>query len=110
MVYRARGIGPLATFASDDIWVDHPYQSGVVLIGDAAAANDPMFGQGMALTFRDVRTLSDHLLATDDWEAACRAYAIEDDAYYHVLHIFSHWFEELFYTTGPAADLMRAVC
>ena len=104
----ARGAGPLATFASDDIWVDHPYKSGVVLIGDAAAANDPMFGQGMALTFRDARTLSDHLLATDDWEAACRAYAAEHDAYYHVLHIFSHWFEELFYTTGPAADLMRA--
>jgi 2-polyprenyl-6-methoxyphenol hydroxylase-like FAD-dependent oxidoreductase len=104
----ARAAGPLATFASDDIWVDCPYRSGVVLVGDAAAANDPMFGQGMALTFRDVRTLTGHLLATDDWDAACRAYAVEHDAYYHVLHIFSHWFEELFYTTGPAADMMRA--
>lgn len=103
-----RAAGPLATFASDDIWVDHPYRSGVVLVGDAAAANDPMFGQGMALTFRDVRTLSDQLLATDDWDAACRAYASAHDAYWHVLHTFSHWFEELFYTTGPAADMRRA--
>ncbi len=79
----------------------------MVLVGDAAAANDPMFGQGMALTFRDVRTLADHLLATDDWEAACHAYVAEHDAYYHVLHTFSHWFEELFYTTGPEADQMR---
>jgi 2-polyprenyl-6-methoxyphenol hydroxylase-like FAD-dependent oxidoreductase len=104
----ARSVGPLATFASDDIWVDHPYRAGVVLVGDAAAANDPMFGQGMALTFRDVRTLTDQLLASDDWESACHAYAVEHDSYYHVLHVFSHWFEELFYDTGPAADMVRA--
>ncbi len=103
----ARGVGPLATFASDDIWVDHPYRAGVVLVGDAAAANDPMFGQGLALTLRDVRTLTDQLLAGDDWDAACHAYATAHDGYFHVLHTFSHWFEELFYSTGPEADHMR---
>ena len=66
-----------------------------------------MFGQGLALTLRDVRTLTDHLLASDDWDAACHAYAGAHDAYFHVLHTFSHWFEELFYSTGPEADQMR---
>lgn len=100
--------GPLATIISDDHWVEHPYQDGVVLIGDAAAANDPMFGQGLSLTLRDVRVLSSHLTGTSDWDAACHAYAREHDGYYQLLHTFSHWFEELFYRTGLQADLTRA--
>lgn len=100
--------GPLASFASDDHWVPHPYKEGVVLVGDAAAANDPMYGQGMSLTLRDVRVLTSELRKTDDWDAACHQYASQHDAYFAVLHTFSHWFETLFYQTGPAGDSIRA--
>ena len=79
-------VGPLATFEGADHWVDHPYRDGVVLIGDAAAASDPCWAQGLSLTLRDVRTLRDKLLASSDWDAAAHAYADEHDRYYGVLH------------------------
>ena len=66
--------------------MDHPYEAGVVLIGDAAAASDPTWGQGLSLTVRDTRVLRDHLCAHDDWEAAGHAYAVEHDRYYSVIH------------------------
>ena len=104
----ARAIGPLASFASDDTWVAHPYHNGVVLVGDAAASNDPMYGQGLSLTLRDVRVLWQHLTANDDWHAACHAYAADHDTYFDALHSFSHWFESIFYRTGREANLLRA--
>jgi len=56
--YReAKAGGPLATFDATDEWVEHPYKSGMALLGDAAATSDPTWGQGMALTLRDVRLL-----------------------------------------------------
>ena len=50
-----RCVGPLASFSCSEDWVEHPYQDGVALVGDAAATSDPVFGQGMSLTLRDVR-------------------------------------------------------
>jgi hypothetical protein len=66
----ARSAGPLATFDGTDEWVPHPYRDGVALIGDAASTSDPTWGQGMSLTLRDLRLLSDRLLAEEDWDAA----------------------------------------
>ena len=53
-----RANGPLATFEGADTWVEHPYKEGIVLVGDAAAATDPTYGQGLSLTVRDVRVLT----------------------------------------------------
>jgi 2-polyprenyl-6-methoxyphenol hydroxylase-like FAD-dependent oxidoreductase len=47
----ARASGPLASFVSADHWVERPYRDGVVLIGDAASASDPTWGQGLSLTY-----------------------------------------------------------
>ena len=49
--------GPLASFECVDVWVDHPYRDGVALLGDAAASNDPSWGQGLSLAFRDARAV-----------------------------------------------------
>jgi menaquinone-9 beta-reductase len=35
----------------------------MALIGDAAAASDPSWGEGLSLTLRDVRLLRDSLIA-----------------------------------------------
>jgi 2-polyprenyl-6-methoxyphenol hydroxylase-like FAD-dependent oxidoreductase len=43
---------------------------GVVLLGDAGGYDDPVDGQGLSLAMRDVRQLSELLLATDDWTVA----------------------------------------
>lgn len=103
----ARAVGPLATFEGADTWAPHPYRDGVALIGDAAAATDPSFGQGLSLTLRDVRTLRDALVREQDWAAAGRAYAEEHDRYYGTLHTVVEWNTKLFMEVGPVADARR---
>jgi len=104
----AKSAGPLATFDGAEAWVEHPYRDGVALIGDAAAASDPTWGQGLSLTLRDARVLRDQLLGTDDWEAAGHAYATEHDRHTEVNHAVNLWFAELYLETGPQADARRA--
>jgi 2-polyprenyl-6-methoxyphenol hydroxylase-like FAD-dependent oxidoreductase len=104
----ARAAGPLATFDGADTWVEHPYRDGVALVGDAAATSDPTWGQGMSTTLRDVRTLSERLLADDDWTAAGNAYATEHDRYYGVLHAVESWYADFFMEIGPAAEARRS--
>ncbi len=103
----AEAVGPLAAFEGADSWVDHPYRDGVALIGDAAVACDPSWGCGLSLSLRDVRTLRDRLLASDDWDAAGRAYAAEHDRYYAALHRLENWRTALV-EIGPEADARRA--
>jgi len=104
---NAQPAGPLATFDGADRWVDQPYRDGVALVGDAAAACNPCWGCGMALTLHDVRTLRDLLLASDDWDAVGRAYASEHDRFYGNLHRLEKW-RASFYEIGPEADAWRA--
>lgn len=99
--------GPLASFDATDVWVEHPYRNGVVLIGDAAATSDPTWGQGMSLTLRDVRTLRDALSASDDWDAAVHAYAREHDRYSTVVRTVDDWQSRLFVEPGAEADARR---
>jgi 2-polyprenyl-6-methoxyphenol hydroxylase-like FAD-dependent oxidoreductase len=54
--------GPCATYPGDDTWTDAPFTDGVVLIGDAAGYNDPIIGQGLSISMRDVRIVRDLLL------------------------------------------------
>jgi len=105
--HGARVIGPLASFSGADSWVDHPYRDNVVLVGDAAAASDPTYGQGLSLTLRDVRVLRDQLLATGDWDDAANLYAQEHDSYYGVIHRVDNWLTELLLTPGPQAAARR---
>ncbi len=103
----AEVIGPLASYDGADSWVPHPYCNGIGLIGDAAAASDPTYGCGLALSLRDVRVLRDHLLADDDWRRAADAYAEEHDRYYSDIHEVHDWWRTLFFDIGPEADTAR---
>ena len=47
---EAEVAGPLATFNGAATWVHHPYRNGVALLGEAAAAPDPTWGQGLSLS------------------------------------------------------------
>jgi 2-polyprenyl-6-methoxyphenol hydroxylase-like FAD-dependent oxidoreductase len=61
-----------------DTWTDTVAVDGVILIGDAAGWSDPIIGQGMAVTFRDVHLVADVLTAGADWSpAAFQSYADE---------------------------------
>jgi menaquinone-9 beta-reductase len=101
----AHAAGPLASYDARDTWVNHPHRAGVVLIGDAAASNDPSWGCGLSLTLRDVRVLADKLLASDDWSEAADGYAEEHDRHYGVIHRLTSWARTLFYHPSliPAA-------
>ena len=105
---HARAVGPLASFGSDDAWVEHPDKDGVVLVGDAASTCDPSFGQGLAMTLRSVRLLRDQLLKTEDWGAAGHAYAVEQHRNFRVIHTLEDWLRSMFLETGPEADARRA--
>jgi len=96
----AKAAGPLATFEGADRWVEHPYRAGVALIGDAAASNDPCFGQGLSLAVRSVRLLRDHLISHDDWDAAGHAYAAAQDRDYGVIHRVTQWLGQIMYEPG----------
>jgi 2-polyprenyl-6-methoxyphenol hydroxylase-like FAD-dependent oxidoreductase len=57
-------VGPFNSYSNEDHWVDNPTAPGIVLIGDAAGHNDPVTGQGVSITARDVRLVSEILLCT----------------------------------------------
>jgi 2-polyprenyl-6-methoxyphenol hydroxylase-like FAD-dependent oxidoreductase len=103
----ARAAGPLASFECADVWVDHPYRDGVALVGDAAASNDPSWGQGLALALRDARVLSDELLVNHDWADAGERYAAHHDQHYGVIRMVSGWFYDVFQRLGPEAEARR---
>ncbi|HLZ92464.1 MAG TPA: NAD(P)/FAD-dependent oxidoreductase [Candidatus Acidoferrum sp.] len=104
----AQQAGPLASFECVDVWVDRPYRDGVALLGDAAASNDPSWGQGLALALRDARVLSDELLANPDWVVAGERYAARHDQHYGTIRTVSGWFYDVFQRLGPEAEARRA--
>ena len=64
--------GPAGGSPMTDSWTTAaPVVPGAVLVGDAAGWNDPIIGQGLAIAFRDARTVGDVLLASEgDWSPA----------------------------------------
>ena len=78
--YLANGTpsGPCNSYGNEDTWIDVPYVPGVVLIGDAAGHNDPIIGQGLSITYRDVRIVRDLMLENRNWGSGIfRPYAEE---------------------------------
>ncbi|HYR78593.1 MAG TPA: FAD-dependent monooxygenase [Candidatus Dormibacteraeota bacterium] len=59
--------GPCNSYGNEDTWTEAPFAPGVVLIGDAAGHNDPIIGQGLSITYRDVRIVRDLMLENRDW-------------------------------------------
>ena len=104
----ARPVAPLASFDMTEHWVDHPYRDGIALIGDAAGATDPTWGQGLSMTARDARVLAEQLLGSDDWDAAGHAYARARDKYFQVCLTVEDWEFDFFFAQGAEADARRA--
>ncbi len=104
---RVRAVGPVAFFPGIDIYPDRIAGEGIVLVGDAAGANDPSQGQGISLAFRDVRELRDLLLDNADWAAALARFAARRRAYFEVLRTHAQWAGRLATETGPDADALR---
>lgn len=77
------------------------------MLGDAAGSSDPTWGQGLSLTLRDARVLSDNLLATDNWDYAGHEYAVEHDSYFKTTITVEQWVFDLLLARGVEADRRR---
>ncbi len=99
--------GPFATFNGAARWVEKPYRNGVVLIGDAAGATDPTWGEGLARTLRDVRLLRDRLVSDDDWDRMALAFADDHDDFFSRMLRHGAMRGELMFDVGPQADARR---
>jgi 2-polyprenyl-6-methoxyphenol hydroxylase-like FAD-dependent oxidoreductase len=103
----ARPEGPIGFFGNNDIWASRLAGDGIVLIGDAAGSADPSYGLGTCLLFRDVRELSQLLLADRDWKSAIAEFAVRRRRYYEVVRERDRWTSELIFGQGEAADRAR---
>jgi menaquinone-9 beta-reductase len=100
--------GIFATFDGAHRWIVHPVRGNCVLIGDAAAASDPVWGNGLSRTLRDVRILRDHLLANKDWQKASKAYAADHDDFFLRLRRAERLNATLLFSMGEAAEARRS--
>ncbi len=66
---EGRAAGPCHSVPNQSTWTDVPYAPGILLIGDAAGFNDPIVGQGLSISLRDVRVVSETMLGSEDWSA-----------------------------------------
>lgn len=105
---NAKQIGPLGFFPNSNSWATGLSAPGLVLIGDVAGSADPSGGHGTSLVFRDVRILSDLLLASDDWASALEIYESERRAYFDVIRARDHWYGEVAASRGPEGEERRA--
>ena len=103
-------VGPLNGVSNEDHWIDDPTAVGVVLIGDAAGHNDPITGQGVSITFRDVRLIRDILLSgVDNWRQRDFApYVGERRERMRRLRIAARLARQLRVEFGPEAKARRA--
>lgn len=100
-------IGPVGFFPNANIVVERPATTDVVLIGDAAGANDPCQGHGVSLAFHDVRVLRDLFVSGMDWAQIPAAFNAERDRYFDVLRQHARWSERVATETGPEIDMIR---
>lgn len=104
---HARQAGPLGFFPNSCTWPSRVALEHMVLVGDAAGSLDPTQGLGTSLLFRDVRALSELLLADRDWDRATSEFERQRQAYYEVLRAYDRWCALLEAEVGPEADRRR---
>lgn len=101
-------IGPVSFFPNANIVVDCPSPRDVVLIGDAAGANDPCQGHGVSLAFHDVRVLRDLFASGTHWLEIPAAFNGRRDHYFEVLRQHARWSERIATETGPGIETVKA--
>jgi 2-polyprenyl-6-methoxyphenol hydroxylase-like FAD-dependent oxidoreductase len=103
-IVAARPAGPCNSYPNEDTWTDAVYRPGIVLIGDAAGSNDPIIGQGLSITLRDVRLVRDALLAEREWSTDLfEPYAAERAERMRRLRFAASLMSSLQNEFGPAA-------
>ena len=100
--------GPCSYYPGSDAWVDQPAVDGAVLIGDAAGWSDPIIGEGLSVALRDARSITDVILASDDWSvAAFEPYVLERAERMRRLRVAGHITTEVRCTFTPEGHQRR---
>ncbi len=100
--------GPLAFFPNSDIVPERVAGQGWALIGDAAGSNDPSVGQGLSLTYRDVRRLTELLDSESCRNHALETYAAERSAYHATAREHARWIASFTMESGEDAEARLA--
>lgn len=98
-----RSAGPMAFFPNSDVVSKQIAGDGWALIGDAAGSNDPSVGQGLSLTYRDVRRLTELLAEAPDRSQALAEYAAERRAYHETAREHAKWIASFTMESGEKA-------
>jgi 2-polyprenyl-6-methoxyphenol hydroxylase-like FAD-dependent oxidoreductase len=101
-------IGPFHSVPNEDRWLDGPIADGVVLIGDAAGFSDPTIGQGLSITLRDVRLLTEMIADGAERPDHFRPYADDRRERMRRLRIAGRFWSILHAEFGPDAAARRA--
>lgn len=106
----ARPVSGCAVYPNEATWlVDPTAVEGVVFVGDAAGWDDPITGQGLSISLRDVRVLSELLLGDSAWDRTALAlYVIERAERMRRLRMASTLVAALANEFGPEAEARRA--
>ena len=99
--------GILASFDGSFRWIDDPVDGNCALVGDAASTTDPVWGNGLSRTLRDVRLMRDRLLDDSNWTSAARAYAHDHTDFYHRLRLAEQLNATIYFTMGDAGEARR---
>lgn len=107
-IAASRPAGPCVSYRLNDSWCNGLCAEGVVLIGDAAGWNDPIIGQGLAISMRDARLVSEILEGGTDWSPlAFGPYVQERTERLRRLRIVAEWITKLRCTFGPEGTRLR---
>ena len=98
---------PSGFFPAADTVVDRLSAPGVVLVGDAAGANDPAQGHGLSLSLRDARDLRNLLRENRDWDVATTEFARRRVAAQAPLRAHARWVGDLLLASGPGGAAKR---
>lgn len=77
-VASATPAGPCHSVPNQSTWTESPVRDGLILLGDAAGFNDPITGQGLSVSLRDVRVVSELLLGDNEWTPGAFAPYVEE--------------------------------
>lgn len=105
----ATPVSPCAVYANEATWLPDPTAlDGVVFVGDAAGWDDPITGQGLSVSLRDIRVVTELLRESDDWgRAGLAPYVTERAERMRRLRYASSFSSTLSNEFGPAAEARR---
>jgi menaquinone-9 beta-reductase len=106
---EATPVSPCAVYPNEATWLADPTAvTGVVFVGDAAGWDDPITGQGLSISLRDVRVVTEILRESATWDRAALApYVAERAERMRRLRFASTMVARLANEFGPEAEAVR---